>query len=146
MSLMNTTTCPTCSHVSHTYKFSVTKSLTLALKKMAASGAMEFNSKTLRDHDVISSSDFTNVTHLKYLGLVEKVFEDDGIRGEGRKWRITEKGVRYLNGERVNKWVEIRDKQLLKTSEETVTIEEADGYYQPPPYWAGVYAYYREDE
>lgn len=131
--------CEHCGQKLNTYKFSITKSLTGSLVKLAGCGTEMFNSKDLRDRNIISSSDYTNVTHLKYLGLVEKVFDENGERGDGRLWRITKKGVRFLNGEGIHKWVKVKCKKIIEESKETQTIKDAVGHYQPPSYWENCY-------
>jgi hypothetical protein len=124
--------CPTCHRPMNVYTITLTRSNVGALLKIARaySPGSNFNFKKLRDNNTISSSDYTNMSHLKYLGLVEKVDHDT------RLWRITDKGAAMITGQPVAKWVTVFNNKVLEITKETITMSEAIGYYDPPIAWA----------
>lgn len=122
--------CSECKRPMNIFTFRLTKSLANALVKIASEVKdQSFNSKSLRDKNVISSSDYTNMSHLKYLGLVEKTGED------GRMWRITERGKELLKGGSIPSWVKVFDNKVTEISTETIKLRSAIGYYEPPEFW-----------
>jgi hypothetical protein len=131
----NIEVCECCGQVLNTFKFNLTRSLSESLKKLAGCGSVNFNTKDLRDRNIISSSDYTNITHLRYLGLVDKIIEKDGTRGEGRLWTLTQLGVNYLNNKPVHQWVKVKGREVIEKSTTTQCIKDAFGFYEPPPYW-----------
>jgi hypothetical protein len=61
---------------------------------------------------------------------VEKV--DD----ENRKWKLTKLAEELINGGKINKSVRVYDNKVIEVLEETIGLEDAIGFYQPPAEWS----------
>lgn len=123
--------CPHCKRPMNVFTIRMTKSLAAALLKIAAvRGPGEvFNFHDLRERDLISTSDYTNMAHLRYLGLVER--ESPLSRG----WILTGKAQDFILGREICKWVKVWNRKIVDYSTETVTLTEVVGFYQPPSEW-----------
>jgi hypothetical protein len=124
--------CPHCHRPMNVYTFRLRKSLAQALLKIAnfVQPGQRFNSKALLDGGVISGSDYTNMSHLKYLGLVRKADH------ESRSWELTEQAVLLISGGYGPAWVKVYDNRVIERDEILITLKDAGGYYQPPIQWA----------
>lgn len=124
--------CPHCARQMNVHNFALNRSLAGALLKIAKQipPGFGFNFKDLRDKEVISSSDYTNMSHLKYLGLIEK------ISGVKRLWQITDKGHALLIGQPIAKSVKVFNNKVIEVSQETMRLSDAIGFYEPPDVWA----------
>lgn len=124
--------CPACGQAKNIFTFALTKSLGQALLRIArCHGVGElFNSRTLLQKDIISISDYTNMTHLKYLGLVEKA------KGQHRLWYLTALAGDVLNGGYLPAWVRVFNNKVIEMAQTHITLEEAVGFYQTPREWA----------
>jgi len=128
--------CGECGQYKSPYPITMNKSLAILLTKLAKLFYLgePFNSKELRDRNQISSSDYTNMSHLAFLGVVEKHFEQ-GER-EGRAWHLTKKAEDFLFGLPIPREVMVFNGSIVEVSNEVVTINTAVGFYEPPEVWA----------
>lgn len=124
--------CPHCSRQMNVHTFALNRSLAGALLKIAnrCPPGFGFNFKELRDQEVISSSDYTNMSHLKYLGLIEK------MPHAVRHWKISDKGHALLVGQPIAKSVKVFNNKVIEVSQETMRLSDAIGFYEPPDVWA----------
>lgn len=128
--------CQTCGRSMDPYEITLHAGLSrLVLKLAQIYGVGEtFNSKDLSDREIISSSDYTNMSHLGYLGLVEKHF-NQGERSE-RLWKLTPLAEEYVFGLPIPRSVFVFNNHVVKKSPVTVTLQTAVGFYEPPQAWA----------
>ena len=124
--------CPHCHRAMNVHTFTLSKSLANCLIKIAQHyGPRDsFNSKDLLDRHLISPSDYTNMSHLKYLGLIRKV------DGEKRRWALTEAGEKLIEGGYCPSWVKVFGDKVIDRSPCMITLKETVGYYEIPQNWA----------
>jgi hypothetical protein len=128
----DTQICQHCKRPMNVYTFRLTRSLANCLIKIAENVPPQapFNAKALFDVGVISSSDYTNVSHLKYLGLIKRSDH------EARTWTLTEAAVRLIAGGSIAAWVKVYDNKVTEVSTDQITLKETRGYYNPPVAWS----------
>lgn len=118
-----------CSHCWRTiavYRYNANKAMATILKRMA--DATHERGKTAIDVDTLglAHSQRTQLTKMRFHGLVAKVKDADGQQ-IARHWVVTNKGWDWLKGEPVAKTVVVFDNQLLGHENGTITIIEALG-------------------
>lgn len=122
------------------YTFRFTKSLANYLIKLAdrtIPGSV-FNTAELLKAGIISTSDYTNTSHLKYIGLIEKPKTGQGVEVKAALWRITILGAKLLAGKStVPAWVKVYDNKVIEVAPgaEWITLAQASGYYQDRRIW-----------
>lgn len=118
-----------CSHCWRTiavYRYNANKAMATILKRMAE--ATHERGKTAIDVDTLglAHSQRTQLTKMRFHGLVAKVKDKDGQQ-IARHWVVTNKGWEWLKGEPIAKTVVVFDNQLLGHEGGTITIVEALG-------------------
>lgn len=128
--------CPTCGRTMEPYEITLHAGLSRLVLKLAQVFQVGelFNSKDLRDREIISLNDYTNMSHLSYLGLVEKHF-NQGER-EDRMWKLTPLSEEYVFGMPIPKSVSVFNGHVVTKSPVTVTLQTVIGSYEPPRAWS----------
>lgn len=132
--------CEHCGQAIVVYKHSFTKSLAELLIKIATyyEPKQFFNIKQdMLDKGLITPNDYTNFSHLKYWGLVEKYFDDKGR--VGGTWFLTDRAYNVIKQfEPLECWVKVYNNVVVERSGSFRGLSEHIGYYMDQIAWANV--------
>ncbi len=96
----------------------------LTLLKAGAKVVMDSGVNDFRRADLDSEvSDYTNLSPLRYFGLIHRV-KKDGVVQRGH-WLVTRNGWAFLRGEiEIPKYIKVRDNKIESRAPETVHVKD----------------------
>lgn len=123
---LNDGNCTHCHQTIKIYRYGISRSMVIVLKAMAK--ATEPNTGRAIDVDELKlkHSQRTQLTKMRFHGLVAKVKEGDGHQIP-RHWLITRKGWQFLGNEPIPAKVLVYNNQVLGHDGGTTEIKRVDG-------------------
>lgn len=120
--------CPCCGQFVKLYKRRITSAQAIALirfyNKTLETG-IEWHHVTEFGEAAFRGGDFAK---LRYWGLIEESFNHDGSKKNSGYWKITQRGIRFITGQRnITKYIHIYNDVVRGHSEEEVSIYQALG-------------------
>jgi hypothetical protein len=136
--LPSSTKCPHCGanlyKPWHTLTPGLVKALSKFYKEICENGKNEWN----RKGNELSKNEDSNLTKLRFHGLIAKVYDEQGKR-VGGAWLITKRGVDFLKGGlEIPSRVQTFRNRVVDHDPKKVNLREV---MQSEPYWEQEFAY-----
>jgi len=126
-------TCPHCGASLMKHKQSFTKALGGILLTLAYKFPEGQPFHPQRDI-TLTKNQYNNLQKLRYFGLIKKVYTD-GTR-DGGFWELTGLTRFVINGKRLPKYKWTFRNEVIESSEELISLQDAAGLYETPAEWA----------
>ena len=147
----NNGNCTHCHQTIKIYRYGISDSMVTVLRAMAKSTTPQAGRAIDVDAINLRHSERTQLTKLRFHGLVAKVKDDDGTQ-VARHWLITRKGWAFLGGEDIQEKVVVYNNQVLGHEGGTTNIRRiagGNGEFEQQPITQAesrTYAHVREPE